>query len=77
VAVDDYEVVKAGQPIAEIDPADYRAQRDLAQADLAVARASLAGIGDKRAIQFALIEQIPIAPPQLADTAPADRGFLP
>jgi membrane fusion protein (multidrug efflux system) len=57
VAVDDYEVVKAGQLIAEIDPADYQAQRDLAQADLAAARASLAGIADKRAIQSALIKQ--------------------
>ncbi|MGK9233939.1 HlyD family secretion protein [Inquilinus limosus] len=57
VAVDDYEVVKAGQLLAEIDPADYQAQRDLAQADLAAARASVAGIADKRAIQSALIEQ--------------------
>ncbi|PZU91007.1 MAG: HlyD family secretion protein [Chelatococcus sp.] len=57
VAVDDYQPVKAGQLLAEIEPADYRAQRDLAVADLAAARASLASISDKRSVQASLIEQ--------------------
>ncbi|QEL26956.1 HlyD family secretion protein (plasmid) [Bosea sp. F3-2] len=57
VAVDDYQPVEAGQLIAEIEPADYQAQRDLAEADLAAARASLASVADKRAVQRTLIEQ--------------------
>ncbi|WP_342236188.1 HlyD family secretion protein [Inquilinus sp. OTU3971] len=73
VAVDDYQVVASGQLIAEIDPADYQAQRDLAEADLAAARASLAGIADKRAVQAALIDQakatIDVARAELAPAA--------
>jgi len=73
VAVDDYQVVASGQLIAEIDPADYQAQRDLAEADLAAARASLAGIADKRAVQAALIDQakaaIDVARAELARAA--------
>lgn len=57
VAVDDYQLVRAGDLIAEIEPADYLAQRDLAEADLAAARATLASVTDKRAIQRTLIEQ--------------------
>ena len=57
VTVDDYQVVRAGDLIAEIDPADYLAQRNLAEADLAAARATLASVSDKRAIQRTLIDQ--------------------
>jgi membrane fusion protein, multidrug efflux system len=57
VAVDDYQPVRAGQLIAEIEPSDYQAQLDLAKADLDAARANLAGVADKRAVQRTLIEQ--------------------
>lgn len=57
VAVDDNQRVDAGQLVAEIEPSDYRAQRDLAAANLAAARANLAGIADNRAVQQALIAQ--------------------
>lgn len=57
VAVDDYQLVRAGDLIAEIEPADYLAQRDLGEADLAAVRATLASVTDKRAIQRTLIEQ--------------------
>jgi membrane fusion protein (multidrug efflux system) len=57
VAVDDYQFVRAGDLIAEIEPADYVAQRDLAEADLTAARAALASVTDKRAIQRTLIDQ--------------------
>ncbi len=46
VAIHDYQFVHAGDLIAEIDPADYLAQRDLAEADLSAARATLASISD-------------------------------
>jgi membrane fusion protein (multidrug efflux system) len=57
VAVDDYQPVRAGQLIAEIEPSDYQAQLDLAKANLDAARANLASIADKRAVQRTLIEQ--------------------
>jgi len=57
VAVDDNQSVARGQLIAEIEPADYRFQRDLAGANLAAARANLASVADKRAIQRTSIEQ--------------------
>lgn len=57
VAVDDYHLVQAGDLIAEIEPADYLAQRNLAEADLAAARATLTSVRDKRAIQSTLIDQ--------------------
>ena len=56
VAVDDNQSVGLGQLIAEVEPSDYQAQRDLAQANLAAARANLAGTADKRAVQRALAE---------------------
>jgi len=57
VAVDDYQLVRAGDVIVEIEPADFLAQRDLAEADLAAARAKLASVTDKRAVQRTLIDQ--------------------
>ena len=57
VAVVDYQSVRAGELILQIDPADYQAQLELAQADLAAAQATLDAIGDRRAIQRTLIQQ--------------------
>lgn len=57
VSVDDYQLVRAGEVIAEIEPTDFLAQRDLADADLAAAQATLASVADKRAIQRTLIDQ--------------------
>src|SRR5215468_3084926 len=41
VAVDDFQSVKAGDLLIQIDPADYQAQVDLANATLAASRAAL------------------------------------
>jgi membrane fusion protein, multidrug efflux system len=57
VAVKDYQIVKAGDLIAEIDPSDYQAQLQLAEGDLAAAKASLLDIGSRRIIQRTLIAQ--------------------
>lgn len=57
VLVSDYQSVRAGDPIVEIDPADYQAQLDLALGNHAAAAAALAQIGDRRVIQQTLIDQ--------------------
>jgi membrane fusion protein, multidrug efflux system len=57
VAVQDYQAVHAGDLIATIDPADYQAQLELAEANLASAQASLANIANQRNVQNALIRQ--------------------
>lgn len=57
VAVNDYQSVRRGDLIVEIDPSDYRAQLDLAEANLAAARAAEAQIGSQRAVQMTLIQQ--------------------
>ena len=57
VAVRDYQIVKAGDLIVEIEPSDYQAQLQLAEGNLAAAKASLADVGSKRAIQRTLIAQ--------------------
>lgn len=57
VAVNDFQAVKAGDLIAEIEPSDYQAQVQLAEGDLAAANASLGDIASKRAIQRTLITQ--------------------
>jgi membrane fusion protein (multidrug efflux system) len=57
VAVNDFQAVKAGDLIAEIEPSDYQAQLQLADGDLAAAKASLGDIASKRAIQRTLITQ--------------------
>lgn len=57
VAVNDFQAVKAGDLIAEIEPSDYQAQLQLAEGDLAAANASLGDIASKRAIRRTLITQ--------------------
>ncbi|CAM5765429.1 multidrug resistance protein [Labrys miyagiensis] len=57
VAVQDYQTVKKGDLIATIDPADYQAQLELAQANLAASQASLANIANQKNVQNALIRQ--------------------
>lgn len=57
VAVNDYQVVRRGDLIVEIDPSDYQAQLDLAEANLAAAQAAEAQIGSRRAVQMTLIQQ--------------------
>lgn len=57
VAVNDYQDVRRGDLIVEIDPSDYQAQLDLAEANLAAAQAAEAQIGSRRAVQMTLIQQ--------------------
>ena len=57
VAVDDFQAVRKGELIAEIDPADYQAQLDLSQAGLAAAQANLANLANQREVQKALVRQ--------------------
>jgi membrane fusion protein (multidrug efflux system) len=57
VAVRDFQPVKAGDVIAEIEPSDYKAQLALARANLDAAEAGLAQIGARRTIQRTLIDQ--------------------
>ena len=57
VLVDDYQNVKAGQPLVEIDPADYQAVVDAAQAMVAGAQAALANLQNQEALQQALVSE--------------------
>ncbi|MFT0862622.1 HlyD family secretion protein [Ancylobacter sp. G4_0304] len=57
VLVDDYQSVKAGQPLVEIDPAGYQAAVDGAQAAVDGARAALANLGNQEELQRALVAQ--------------------
>jgi membrane fusion protein (multidrug efflux system) len=57
VAVEDYQAVRAGDLILEIEPGDYQAQLDLALGNLGAAEAMQAQIGDRRAIQHTLVQQ--------------------
>ncbi|MCJ8142842.1 HlyD family secretion protein [Ancylobacter sp. A5.8] len=57
VLVDDYQSVKAGQPLVEIDPAGYQAAVDGAQASVEGARAALANLGNQEELQRALVTQ--------------------
>ena len=57
VAVDDFQSVKAGDLLIQIDPADYQAQVDLANASLAAARAALDILGGQIDRQHAVIAQ--------------------
>ena len=57
VAVDDYQAVRKGDLIIEIEPSDYRAQLAFARANLASARASLAYLAHQRDVQRALVRQ--------------------
>jgi membrane fusion protein, multidrug efflux system len=55
--VNDFQTVKKGDLIAVIDPSDYQAQFDLAQANLAAAQAALANLENQRSIQEALVRE--------------------
>ncbi|MBS7545314.1 HlyD family secretion protein [Ancylobacter oerskovii] len=57
VLVDDYQAVKAGQPLVEIDPADYQAARDGAQAAVEGAQAALTNLRNQEELQRAVISQ--------------------
>jgi membrane fusion protein (multidrug efflux system) len=57
VAVGDYQMVHKGDLIVEIDPSDYRAQLDQAQASVAAAQAALANLANQKDVQRALIRQ--------------------
>jgi membrane fusion protein (multidrug efflux system) len=55
--INDFQIVKKGDLIAVIDPSDYQAQFDLAQANLAAAQAALANLENQRSIQEALVRE--------------------
>jgi membrane fusion protein (multidrug efflux system) len=57
VAVEDFQKVRKGDLIAEIEPSDYRAQLAAAEANLEAARATLANISNQKDIQRALVHQ--------------------
>ncbi len=57
VAVGDYQTVRKGDLIVEIEPSDYRAQLTQAEAGLAASRATLANIANQKDVQRALIRQ--------------------
>jgi membrane fusion protein, multidrug efflux system len=57
VAVDDYQFVHRDDLIVEIDPSDYSAALEQAEANLAAAQATLANLANQKAIQRALILQ--------------------
>jgi len=57
VAVGDFQPVKKGDLIVEIDPADYRAQLMQAEANQAAAQAALANLANQKDVQRALIRQ--------------------
>jgi membrane fusion protein (multidrug efflux system) len=57
VAVDDFERVKAGDPLVEIDDSDYRARVSQAEADLLGAEAAIDNLKARKALQHAQIAQ--------------------
>src|SRR4051794_9659992 len=57
VAVRDYQAVRQGDLLVEIEPSDYRAQLAQAEANLLAAQANLANIANQRAVQQALVRQ--------------------
>jgi membrane fusion protein, multidrug efflux system len=57
MAVNDFQMVRKGDLVAVIDPSDYQAQFDLAQANLAAAQATLANLANQRIVQEALVHQ--------------------
>jgi membrane fusion protein, multidrug efflux system len=57
VLVNDYQSVRAGELVVEIDAADYRAQLAQAEATLAGAQATLANLANQKDVQRALIRQ--------------------
>ena len=57
VAVTDYQTVRRGDLIVEIDAADYRAQLLQAEASLAATQATLANLANQKDVQRALVRQ--------------------
>ncbi len=57
VSVADFQTVQRGDVLVEIEPADYQAQLEQAQANLAAVKANLANLDNQKAIQRALIRQ--------------------
>jgi membrane fusion protein, multidrug efflux system len=57
VPVNDYQQVRKGDLLVEIEPSDYRAQLEQAEANLAAAQAALANLANQRDVQQALIRQ--------------------
>jgi membrane fusion protein (multidrug efflux system) len=57
VAVNDYQRVKAGDLLVEVDPADYQAQVAQAEAAVAAARAALDNLANQVELQYAQIAQ--------------------
>ena len=55
--VNDFERVHKDQLLAVIDPSDYQARLELAQANLAAAQATLANLANQRIVQEALVRQ--------------------
>jgi membrane fusion protein, multidrug efflux system len=55
--INDFETVRKGELLAVIDPSDYKAQLELAQANLAAAEATLANLANQRIVQQALVQQ--------------------
>jgi membrane fusion protein, multidrug efflux system len=55
--VNDFQTVRKGDLIAVIDPSDYQAQLELAEANLAAAQAALANLANQRTVQEALVHQ--------------------
>ena len=57
VSVTDYQVVRAGELLVEIDPSDYQAQLAQSDANLAAPAANLADIANQKGVQRALLRQ--------------------
>jgi len=57
VAVSDFQRVKAGDLLVQIDPADYAAQVAQAEAGVAAAQAALDNLGNQVELQYATIAQ--------------------
>jgi membrane fusion protein, multidrug efflux system len=57
VAVKDFQRVKAGDLLIQIDPADYQAQVDQAEAGVAAAQAALDNLANQVELQYATIAQ--------------------
>jgi membrane fusion protein (multidrug efflux system) len=57
VAVNDFQIVHKGDLIVEIEPSDYRAQLEQAEASLAAAQATLANLANQKDVQRSLVVQ--------------------
>src|SRR5271154_1601068 len=55
--VNDFQLVRKGDLLAVIDPSDYQAQLELAQANLSAAEATLANLANQRIVQQSLVQQ--------------------